>query len=281
MPDSKYEATIAFLPYVTRVGETGKQPNVLSCTAGFSLITSRIPHRTSDLAARRLLNTGLPDSLKYAILDAFRHVASPLEHASDAGAMVRHWIAAVNSLPQDVSESVVDTLLRMAFRSDIRPHISAAAWRWLKKRPILHRDSRGLKFGASPDVFQAVQELGDPEITTSYLFVVWSEWALPFPEGFAAMLDYIKSELRGVEMVGYRADLIKRLDEVLSNLEQEPGPPSIEVADRISWYNKFRSALMEVNEEAKEANGGVKGEAKKAMNTPTCSSSTLLPGFDC
>ena len=197
--------------------------------------------------------------------------------------MVRHWIAAVNSLPytKDVSESVVDTLLRMAFRSDIRPQIPAAAWRWLKKRPILHRDSRGLKFGASPDVFQAVQELGDPEITTSYLFVVWSEWVLPFHEGFTAMLDYIKSELRGVEMAGYRADLIKRLDEVLSNLEQEPGPPSIEVADRISWYNKFRSALMEVNEEAKEANGGVKEEAKKAMNTPTCSSPALSPGFDC
>lgn len=193
----------------------------------------------------------LPISLKRAVVDAFQHSHSLLSHASDTSAMMQHWIAAASTLPytNDIGESVVDTLLRITFRDDLRPHIPAVAWEWLKKRPVLGPDCQGLKVGASLEVFQSVREFGDLELITSYFFIVWSEWSRCYPSGCTAMLEFIRTELRGVEGVGYHADLIQRLNDALSQTDSN-SPASPEAAKNISCHTEFRKALEEVNEEA-------------------------------
>lgn len=171
---------------------------------------------------------------------------------------MHHWIAAASSLPytDDVGEGVVDTLLQMAFQDGLRPHIPVEAWNWLKKRPVLGPDCQGLKFGASPQVFEAVRVVGDLELITSYLFVVWSKWSHSHPEGFMAVLEFIRSGLRGVEGAGYHGDLIQRLDDVLSQIDSDSPPPQ-EAADSVSWYTEFRKALKEVNKEATKMLSGM------------------------
>ena len=243
------DATIAFLPYASRQEENGvgKLSDVLFCTAKFSPPSSRIPHWTFKLA--RYLETVLPISLKRAAVDAFRHSHSLLEHSSNIGAIMQRWIEAASMLPytDDVGESVVDTLLQMAFRDGLRRHIPVEAWGWLKKRPILHPKCQGLKFGASPEVFQSVREVGDLELVTSYLFIVWSKWGWSYPEGSIAVLEFIRSGLRGVEGAGYRADLIQRLDDVISQMHSDSST-SPEVAGYIALYTEFKTALEGANE---------------------------------
>jgi hypothetical protein len=237
VPESKGEATIAFLPYASRREENGF--GELSDVLDFKLAT-------------QYLGTALPISLKHAVVDAFRHSHSFLEHASNIDAMMQHWIAAASTLPytDDVGESVVDTLLQMAFRDDLRSHIPVEAWNWLKKRPVLSPNCEGLKFGTSLEVFRAVREVGDLELIVSYLLVVWSKWSQSHPDGFTAVLEFIRSGLQGIEGAGYHGDLIQRLDDVLSQIKLEsPAPP--EAADNISWYTEFRRALEEVNKEAR------------------------------
>jgi hypothetical protein len=72
-------------------------------------------------------------------LDAFRDRHWFLKHASDIGAMMRLWITAASALPytDEVGERVVDALLGMATRDNLRPHIPVVAWDWLNKRPDL------------------------------------------------------------------------------------------------------------------------------------------------
>lgn len=176
------------------------------------------------------------------------------------------WIAAASTLPytDDVGESVVDTLLQMAFQDGLRSHIPVEAWSWLKKRPVLRPDCQGLKFGASLEVFEAVREVGDLELITSYLFVVWSKWSHSHPKGFTAALEFIRSGLRGIEGAGYHADLIQRLDDVLSQINSDSPPPP-QAADSVSWYTEFRKALKEVNREA--------------MKMMTCTSPSVFVAF--
>ena len=228
-----------------------RMQKILPCTARFLPAFSRIARRILKPATLFLEAAPLV-SLSYAALSAFRHSHSSLGHASDVGAMIRFWVEAVSALPytDDVGERVVDTLLQMASHSRLQPHIPVAAWNWLKKRPVLDRSCDGLRWGTIPGVFQPIRDLGDVELIASYLFTVWSEWTWFYPESCAAMLGFIRNELRGIEGIPYHADLIQRLDYVLSQLSGKPASP--EAAVHMPWYRDFRGALVEVNEEAME-----------------------------
>ena len=229
------------------------------------------PHGSYSGFLNWLLGTVIPTPLKYAVVDAFRHSHSFLGHASTIGTIMQHWITAASTLPytNDLCESVVDTLLQMAFQDNLRPHIPVEAWDWLKKRPVLRPNCQGLKFGASLEVFQSVQEVGDLELITSYLFVVWSKWSWAYPEGFTAMLEFIRSGLLGIEGLGYREDLVQRLDDVLSQMNSgSPTPP--EAADNASWYTELRTALEEVNEEAMKMQTGMSPEVFGCFCLLTC-----------
>ena len=215
---SKLKATIAFLPYAARQEENG---------LGKSSNTSFRPARFSSpfllFLVAQFLEVVLPISLKYAVLDAFRHQRWFLYHTSDIGTMMQLWTTAIFVLPRttSVSRGVVDTLLRMAYDDELRPHIPVVAWDWLKERPILDDECWGLRLEIKHPVIQAVRELRDPELITSYLAIVWSE-RTDFDDRICrVMFGLIVEELSGIGAIGYRADLIKRLDDVLSQLNSE------------------------------------------------------------
>ncbi|KAF9644081.1 hypothetical protein BDM02DRAFT_3122143 [Thelephora ganbajun] len=156
--------------------------------------------------------------------------------------MMRLWMATASAVPytEDIGRSVVTALFGMAFLNLLRPHIPVPAWDWLKKRPVLDRS--GFNRGTRSDVMQMVRELQDVELIASYLFVVWSESTDLWLADCSTMMTLIREELCGIEAVGYRADLIQRLDYVLSQLG------SWSYTKR--WYEEFRTALLEVDEEA-------------------------------
>ena len=182
---------------------------------------------------------------------------------------MRLWMTAVSALPHtdDVSWSVVDTLLQMASWGDLRPHIPVSAWDWLKKRPILHPGSLGLIFGTEDTVVQMITELRDTELITSYLFVVWSEWNLIDPVCYTAILRLIRKELCGIGAAGYRIDLIQRLNHVMSQLDlgwehihhHSSWILEAEIPRMMQGYGKFKEALLEVDEEAMEVLTGMLG----------------------
>jgi len=212
----------------------------------------------------RFLETVLPISLKYATLDAFRHRHQFLLQASDIGAMMQLWMAAASVLPytNDVGQSVVDALLQMAVDSDLRPYVPVLAWDWLKKRPVFNSRCSGLVWGTSVGVVQMVRKLGDIELTTSYLCIVWSEWSDMTHWKFHVMLRLIKEELSGIGAAGYRSDLIQRLDDVLPQLN--PG------SNRKHEYEEFRTVLLEVDEEAMKTLSGMSHRVVILFSLLTC-----------
>lgn len=209
------------------------------------------------------LEVVLPISLKYAVLDAFRYQHWFLCHASNIGAMMQLWITAASVLPDtdDVAQSMVDTLLRMAHDDELRPHIPLFAWYWLNKRPTLGPGCWRLVLGTSSSVVLTVCDLGDIGLITSYLFVVRSEWSGSRGSARGLMLDLIRQGLGGIGAVGCRADLMQRLDYVLSQLasrhedvevwEQqcEGFRGTLEIWDK-RQYEEFRETLLEADKEA-------------------------------
>ena len=187
--------------------------------------------------------TVLPTSLKYATLGAFRCSLYPLKHGSDAGFMMRLWIAAASGLPDTdaVCEAMVDTLLEAAYDDRFRPHIPAEAWEWLKKRPVLPRGSHALYNKAPEGFFQTVRTLGDIEIIASYLSVVWSERSSFHPTpNYEGIQRLVRKELGGMCTAGYRADLIQRLDYVISRVGEWSA----------GGYREIREELLELEEES-------------------------------
>ena len=282
IPVSKYEATIAFLPYAARREEAGQgKPSDTSFrTARFSPSSSPISHWTPELGGQ-LLQVVLPSSLKHAVLHTFQQEPQFMKHASDIDTMMRLWITAVTTLPytDDVGRIVANTLLQMAADDELLPHIPTVAWDWLKKRPLLRPGCWGLVPGSENGVILKVRKPGDVELTTSYLFVIWSEWRRSGwgsfrPSDCKAIFRAIREELSGVGAAGYRADLIQRLDHVLSQLE--PGPMSEEKAIR-QKYKEFREALVEVDEEATQILTGMSRTATAPFRLLTYIQDAILP----
>ena len=135
--------------------------------------------------------------------------------------MMQLWIGWATAVPHtdDVVRSVVDTLLVMGSIGELSPLIPPLAWDWLNKRPILPPKSLGLHRGTSGTVVRAVQGLRDVNLIVSYLLIVWSKWGCLLPDGTLAMYYLIREELGGIGLVGCRADLVQRLDCVLSESE--------------------------------------------------------------
>ena len=173
--------------------------------------------------------------------------------------MTRHWIATASELPDtpDVRESVVDTLLQMACDEELWSHVPVVAWEWLKKRPVLRHGSQGLSAGGQDDVLQTIRTLRDIELTTSYLFIVWSEWNALWHSDCEGMRCMIREELDGIHAVGYRADLIQRLDHVLAQFDrgQEYLYPDWGAGEALflqakQHYEEFRRDLLELDKKA-------------------------------
>ncbi|KAF9644090.1 hypothetical protein BDM02DRAFT_3122465, partial [Thelephora ganbajun] len=70
----------------------------------------------------------------------------------------------------------------------------------------------------------------------------------------------IREELCGIEAAGYRADLIQRLDYVLSRLDPR--------FSKKQWYEELRTALLEVDEGVTKTLTGCHSTFMRALPLP-------------
>ena len=215
-----------------------------------------------------MIGVELPISLKYATLGAFQACNFFLRHGSNVGDILQCWIAAASELPDthDVRNSVVEGLLQMTSEEGLWPYIPVVAWEWLKKRPVLCCETGLFMYGDWESGLQMVQTLGDIELITSYLFVIWSEWNFLVNSGCKGMHRLIREELNGIHAVGYRGDLIQRLDHVLSQFDrgQEYLRPHVRGFDieevflsAKQKYEGLRRDLLQLDEEAAKILAGM------------------------
>ena len=171
---SKRKAITALLPYALRKERDG-QPEMFDafmCAVRASKdrdftwhrvrqYVSKIPHETSSLATVLVL-----PHIRWGWFTAREY-------------MIQRWTAAAFSVPctEEVTQSVVDTLLQIASQKELIPHIPADAWSWLARRPTLPPICRGRDVGTRAHVVRAVRALKDIEALKSYFLLVWSEWS--------------------------------------------------------------------------------------------------------
>ena len=218
-------------------------PSVLWILTAFSLIS----YGTLTTALQHS-EAVLPGSFKYATLAAFKYGRKFPRHASDISAIMRLWMKAASALPytDDVGGSVVVGLLKMASIDQSLSHIPTVAWDWLNKRPVLTPECAALLPGSTKRVIQTIQRLGGVRLIASYLCLIWSEDHEICYSNTSAMHRLIREELGGIGAVGYRTDLIRRVDHVLLQLDR---------SSQGDWrtkekYEKFRRELLEVDEKA-------------------------------
>ena len=105
-----------------------------------------------------------------------------------------------------------------------------------------------------------VRKLGDIGILKSYFLLIWSEWDYIDDQsgGLAEMQISIQEDFSGVSMQLHREDLIKRLDEVLGQLDQgivsleqhKPGIYEDDIQLAKEQYGELKRVLVEVDREA-------------------------------
>ena len=174
----------------------------------------------------------------------------------DAEDLISRWVAAISAVPytEEVSESVVDTLLRIAANCDLRPFIPPDIWLWLNERPSLPPACQGLLSGSDCGVFRTVRRLNDIGVLTSYLVLVWSEWKSLDPDSFDEMRTAVREDFSGIGMSCQRAELIQRLDYILGELDQGSGSYPQAVKDQ---YGELKRILQEVDQETTEILNGM------------------------
>ena len=92
--------------------------------------------------------------------------------------LILRWAAATSTAPytEEVARSVVDTLLQIASKEELQPHIPIHIWLWLTKCPPLPPICLGRNVGTCAHVVKAVRALRNIEVLKSYFLLVWSEW---------------------------------------------------------------------------------------------------------
>ena len=121
----------------------------------------------------------------------------------------------------------------------------------------------GRSKGTGGDVIRLVRELGDVIILKSYLLLVWSEWDLIDNRsgGLAEMRISIRDDFSGIGMECHRQDLLKRLDDVLEQLDRglgylwqrKPGIGEDDIQIAKEQYGWLKRVLLEVDREAVNA----------------------------
>ena len=178
------------------------------------------------------------------------------------GNTVAWWAAAALATPytEEVGQSVVDTLLRIASVNGLRRYIPVDIWAWLKKQPPLPPVCRGWMLGTEGRVVRGVRELGDVDILKSYLLLIWSEWNIWIRNGRAEMCTSIREDLAGIEMGHHREVLIERLDHILGQLDmglehlrqQNQFLDDNQIRRMRKEYKEFKELLLEVDRKALE-----------------------------
>ena len=252
---SKHKAIHALLPYAVWQERHG-QPGVLDTflcavrASAWMQFTRQANHRNHTKEFTSALPSGASPR---AIVLLSTHL---LFHINEMDLFLQ-WAAATSVVPntEEVAQSVVDTLLQIASNIDLLPHITADIWSWLKIQPPLSPFCRGRYFGTSQQVIKAVRGLKDIEVLKSYLYLVWSEWNTLWVDVFDKMCTLMHEDLCGVRMVHHRADLIKRLDHILGELDQglehlrqhNPYLDMYDIQNRKGQYRVLKKILVKID----------------------------------
>jgi len=266
---SKRKALTAFFPHVILQEEEGQDSmldtflQVVRASARSSRASAesdRAPAQSGVMWCHieplfsTLLDEGSPVPLKRAAILASPHI--PWWKLKNSGNLIQLWAVTASAVPctDDISQSVVDTLLQIA-RWESLP-IPVGLWSWLNTRPDLPPFCSGRCWGTKQAVFQMVRALGDLEILTSYLLLVWSEWDFLMPKGFGDMCASIREDFGGEGADHHREELLRRLGHVLAQLElglehirqHKPSLQEGHLANRKQQYGRLKEILMEVDE---------------------------------
>ena len=145
--------------------------------------------------------------------------------------------ASTASYPEEVCWSVADELLYLAFVDSPQPRGPPR----FPQRPE----------GTRRDITRQVRTLGDVEILTSYLFLVWSEPGPIRSKVLTEMMISIREDFGGIGMGRHREVLTKRLDWILDDLERRwwhrPGFRETKNLLRAKeQYGELKRAVLEV-----------------------------------
>jgi len=207
--------------------------------------------------------TALFDEPNHSSLNWVVTLASPCVPWNDEshdGHAITRWAVAALAAPytEEIGQRAVDALLQIASVDSLRPHIPAEAWALLKHQPSLPTDCRGRSKGTGPGIVRHLRGLGDAEVLKSYFLLVWSEWDSLPDSGLEEMEASIRACFGGEGTEHHRGELIKRLYDVLGQLEQgseyleldEGGIDKSFVEHTKEQYGKLRDVLLEVDREA-------------------------------
>lgn len=255
-PDSIYsrrKAITAFFPYAAREEQNGQFETLDTFlrTARASREQGFMWHCVKPFVTS-LLTEESPVSLKRVAILASPHLT--WRNFTYDKHTIQLWGAAASTVPytHDIGQSVVGTLLLIKSLDSLRPHIPVGVWSWLNKRPSLPPICAGRSLGTELSSVQTVRKLGDIEILTSYLLLVWSEWD-GILSGFEEMCTSIKEDFGVVGMGYHRRELLQRLNHVLGQLDYlRQYRPNLH-GTHIWWveaqYEKLREILLEVDGE--------------------------------
>jgi len=250
------KAITAIFPYAAQQEKNGKNEmlDMFLRAAGASRKQGFMWHRITPPIAV-LLGGENPVSLKRAVILASPHLQ--WWNPTIDGRFVRLWAAATRAVPytHDLGPCVVDTLLLIASQDSLRSHIPADMWSWLNKRPVLPPTCAGGSQGTKRNVVQTVRRLGDIEILTSYLLLVWSEWNYLYPDGLDEMCASIREDFGGIGIGQHRKDLLQHLSRVLGQLDlglgyirqHKQGLGEDDIQSMKGQYGRLKEALLEVD----------------------------------
>ena len=204
-----------------------------------------------------LLNEESPVSLKQVIILASPYL--PWKQFTNHQHLIQLWAAAASTVPytNDIGQSVVDTLFRIANDTSSQSHIPVGMWSWLNKRPPLPPICWGRFYGSTPHVVRVVRALGDIEILKSYLLLLWSEREETWLTSLAALYEMrasLREDFSGVGIGHHRQDLLRRLDYVLGQLDLRSEHLHSTVNMHVircmkEGYGGFREVLLDIDEE--------------------------------
>lgn len=262
-PTSKHEPISALLPYAISLEQSGDQRMV---DAIFRIARTSNSWRFEWDHIQPYINTLLskptpPPNRGTTLLSLYAPCDSWDENT------IHSWVAAVLTTPYSEEDcySILETLLWLASRDHLRPHIPNNVWTLLKKEPPLPPMCAVRSNGTSGDLVRHVRALGDPEILKSHFLLVWSEWG-PLPDsGLAEMQVSIAENLGGVGLQSHREGLIQRLDHILGELDrglehfqQHKHSITEDEIQTSKWqYRTLREMLVEVDRMTMEPLAGM------------------------
>jgi len=249
---SRFKAIVALLPYAVRHERDGKDEML---DAFLRAARASRKSQFTWIYLKQIATKLLSEASPRAVVLASPHI--PWGVMADRGDLVQQWATATSAVlyTEEVGQSVVNVLLRIASVDRLVPSIPVDVWSWLSKQPPLPPICLGRDVATRGCVVKAVRALKDVEILKSYLLLVWSEWdELQDSSGFNKMCALIREDFSGIGVGRQRAELIQRLDHVLGQLDQGSEhlkQQNLQFDRYYLWkakrrYRKLKEILMEV-----------------------------------